>query len=117
MAGEFVIVQFGDVFAAEVIVAGIDDIEQANEIQQSAFAGAGGAHDGDIFAAEDAEIDGLEDVQAARAEGVEFVDILELDEGACHNSPQRRPPRRVNSDAENFYYFFCALFRFGSKST
>ena len=56
-AGELVVVEFADELAVEPVLAFGWGVEAADEIHQRRFAGAGGAHDGDVFVVLDAEVD------------------------------------------------------------
>ncbi len=64
---ERVLGQVGDGDAVEVDIAGGGGVKAGEQAEQRGFAGAGGAHDGDEFAARDGEVEAFEDVDGARA--------------------------------------------------
>ncbi len=86
--GEVVVVEGGDVLAAEEVVARGGLIEAAEDVEEGGFAAAGGAHDADVFAGVDVEGDAAEDVGLDVAGDVGFPDVDEPDDGRwgarCH---------------------------------
>ena len=74
-AGELVVVERGDVVAVEPVVALGGRVEAADEVHQRGFAGAGGAHDGDVLVVADAEVDAAEGVDLLVAHLVGLPEI------------------------------------------
>lgn len=117
-SGEVVVVEGGDVLAAEEVVARSGLIQAAEDVEEGGLAAAGGAHDADIFASIDVEADATQDVGLDIACDVGFPDVGEPDDrrwGAlCHGKgdpdaaglPAERRRGLVEGDA-----FF--EFRFG----
>ncbi len=75
-AGEFVVVELGDVVAVEPVAALRGGVEAADEVHQRGFAGAGGAHDGDVLVVADAEVDAAESVDLLVAHLVGLPEIV-----------------------------------------
>ena len=61
-AGQLIVVELADEMAVEPVAAFAGGIEAADEVHEGGFAGAGGAHDGDVFVAADAQGDAVESV-------------------------------------------------------
>ena len=59
-AGEVVIGERGDGLAVDADFAGGGAVEAADQVEEGGLSGAGGADDGDHFAAGDVEVDGIE---------------------------------------------------------
>ena len=55
-------------------------VEAAKDIHECAFAGAAGAHDGEIFVWLDGEIDAIKSADIFAADAVEAMEILDLNE-------------------------------------
>ena len=81
-AGEFVVVELGDVMAVEPIAAVGRGIEAADEVHQRGLAGAGRAHDGDVLVVADADVDAAEGVDLLVAHLVGFPDVVGDDDVA-----------------------------------
>ena len=75
-AGELVVVELGDVVAVEPVLALGGRVEAADEVHQRGFAGAGGAHDGDVLVVADAEVDAAEGVDLLVAHLVGLPEIV-----------------------------------------
>ena len=75
-------VELGDVGPLEEVAAGRGLVEGADDVHQRRFAGAGGADDGEEFAALDAQRNSREGPHRGVAgAGVGLFDILEFDHG------------------------------------
>jgi len=74
-AGELVIVERGDVVAVEPVAAAGGRVEASDEVHQGGFAGAGGAHDGDVLVVADAQVDAAERVDLLVAHLVGLPEI------------------------------------------
>ncbi len=81
-AGELVVVELGDVVAVEPVVALRGRVEAADEVHQRGFAGAGGAHDGDVLVVADAEVDAAQGVDLLVAHLVGLPEIVGDDDVA-----------------------------------
>jgi hypothetical protein len=85
--GEIRTAELGGIGAVDADGAGGGLVETAEEVQESGFAGAGGAHDGDPFALIGGEGDAVEGGYGAGPIAVEFTDVRQFDESAQSYSP------------------------------
>jgi hypothetical protein len=76
-----------DVAAFEPVGAGIGPVEQAEQVEQRRFAGAGRAHDRDVFAGLDRHVEAVQGMHHAVAQVKDPRDAGELDHG--HHSGRR----------------------------
>ena len=75
-AGQLIVVELGDVVTVEPVAAAGGRIEATDEVHQGRLAGAGGAHDGDVFVMADAQVDAAEGVDLLIAHLVGLPKIL-----------------------------------------
>ena len=79
-AGELVVVHFADQVAVEVVQAGGGRIQAADQVHQRGLAGAGGAHDGDVLALLDFDVDAGDGVDFLIAHDVGLAQVPGADE-------------------------------------
>ncbi len=107
--GERVFTEAGDFIAVELDGAAGGGIEAGEEAEEGAFAGAGGAHDGNELALGNVEINTAQDVHGVGGGGDGFVEIADADGrpgvGICH---------RMGRDEESTFQFdaFCGGLRY-----
>ena len=71
--------QIADRVTRQHVAAAVIAVENAEDVQQRGFAGAGRAHDGHQLAFADVQVDALEHVQGLLAGAVILVDVVQLD--------------------------------------
>ncbi len=79
--GELVVVEPGDVFVEELEGAGVGLVEEAEEVEEGRFAGAGLAHDGDEFTGFNVQGDATQGLDDHVAHGIAFGDVAKFDHG------------------------------------
>src|SRR6185437_738389 len=117
-AGQLVIIKLADEVAVEPVTAARGSIQAADKVHERGFAGAGRAHDGNIFAAVDAQVNAAKRMHFFRAHLVSFPELVGADNAiwrrrdevalgyvsylCCHSyllvgSRQAAPARRTNA--------------------
>ena len=81
----FIRAERGDVAPFERVGAGVGPVEQAEQVEQGRFSGAGRPHDGDVLAVADDEVEAAQGVHLAVAEAEGACDAAKLDERGAHH--------------------------------
>ena len=81
-AREFVVIEFADQIAVEPVTALGRRVEAADQVHERGLAGARGTHDGNIFAAIDAQVHSAQRVHLLCSHLVGFPEILSADDAA-----------------------------------
>ncbi len=85
--------KLADIGGVKKNFAGVGKVEPAEEVEESAFSGAGSAAQGEKFAAHDGEINAAQDFEIPPAHGVGFAQAASNDDGRGVN--HSATPRRV----------------------